>query len=62
MKIELMKIFNNFIFYNDFTDSSSLAKWSSLELLSEEDLDTGSPTYIENNRSGEHLSLSITHN
>lgn len=33
-------------------DSSSLAKWSSLELLSEEDLETGSPTYIENNKSG----------
>lgn len=35
----------------DCEDSSSLAKWSSLELLSEEDLDTGSPTYIENNKS-----------
>lgn len=39
-------------YYILMSDSSSLAKWSSLELLSEEDLETGSPTYIENNKSG----------
>lgn len=45
-------IFPSNFYYFLLPDSSSLAKWSSLELLSEEDLDTGSPTYIENNKSG----------
>ncbi|XP_066149223.1 protein retinal degeneration B isoform X2 [Euwallacea fornicatus] len=34
----------------DCEDTSSLARWSSLELLSEEDLETGSPTYTGNNQ------------
>lgn len=35
-----------------FADSPSLAKWSSLDLLCEEDLETSSPTFIENNPTG----------
>ncbi|KAH1011851.1 hypothetical protein HUJ04_001131 [Dendroctonus ponderosae] len=34
----------------DCEDSPSLAKWSSLDLLCEEDLEASSPTFIENSR------------
>jgi hypothetical protein len=38
--------FNCFVHTEDVDDTTSLAKWSSLDLLTEEDLDATSPTVV----------------
>lgn len=38
--------FNYYVHTEDVDDTTSLAKWSSLDLLTEEDLDATSPTVV----------------